>query len=102
MDKIPDTELGGKKRKASEVLEDLVSKISSIPAGKTITPSHYTHPAQAILRDDLLTMLPKKRKLPKQGSFDRKGWQKYDTDTGYNQAIDQMEQAIKDYFGEDA
>lgn len=84
-------------RKASDVLDKLIS---------AVTGSSLTHPAdgkpvaQAALCKDLMELLPEKKTLPKQGSFDRKGWQKYDTDSGYNKAIDQMEQAIKAYFGQ--
>lgn len=96
-DPIPDTELPGKKRKAKDVVELLISAPAEyIVKGTDIDKAKSE--AQVALRDDLLAMLPKKNISVDETGMDR-DLDEYER--GHNGAVDLAQEAIREYFGED-
>lgn len=105
MDKIPDSEVGGKKRKASDVLDKVFNHGAALAGGRYLgKPELGTFEAQATLCKDLLELVGKDERESYYGPDHDTGRRVHYTNNGAivrNDLRAEFRKAIKTYFGED-
>lgn len=95
------------KRKAIDLLTAVtaIKRDDSKPAGEQYSPVMLTEEAQKALMDDLLAALPEKNEIPvkiyqEAKDLIRAGKSGQAIIMVHDAVVDQMEQAIRSYFGE--